>query len=127
MTIQRYAIASLDQLEEGQSLTFRIQHEGEEIEGFLVNFEGDLFAYRNRCVHVPMRLDSGEDNVLFEGGGRRLRCQSHGATFKPDSGECISGPQGCHGEYLHFLALAVDGDQVFVVLKNDDEDPAAVH
>lgn len=126
MTIKRYAIARLDQLEEGQSLVFRIHHEGEDIDGFLVNFEGDLFAYRNRCVHVPMRLDANEENLIFEKGGRRLRCQSHGATFRPDSGECVSGPHGCHGEHLQFLALAVDGDQVFVVLQSRQGDPTRV-
>lgn len=123
MKLKRYPIAKLDQLEEGQGLAFQVEHDGESIEGFLVNFEGDLFAYRNRCVHVPMRVDGKEPGVFFEGGGRRLRCQTHGATFRPDTGECLAGPQGCPGEYLAFLALAADEDQVFVVLRSKDEAP----
>lgn len=136
MQLKRYPIATLDQLDEGQSLTFQLTHDGEQLDGFLVNFEGDLFAYRNRCVHVPMRLDTKDENLLFEGGARRLRCQSHGATFRPDTGECISGPHGCPGEYLNFIALAVDGEPgaetVYAVLQSNEpaeakgDDPAGV-
>lgn len=128
MQLKRYPIAALDQLEEGESLVFTVRHDDEDVEGFLVNYEGDLFAYRNRCVHVPMRLDTNNGGAFFEAGGRRLRCQSHGATFRPDTGECLSGPHGCPGEFLPFLALAVEGEQVFVVLPSTKpgEDPATV-
>lgn len=128
MQLKRYPIAKLDQLEEGESLNFSFDHDGEAFEGFLVNFEGDLFAYRNRCVHVPMRLDTKDGGVFFSGNRKRIQCQSHGATFKPDTGECLSGPHGCPGEYLPFLALAVEEDQVYVVLQSSQPgaDPAAV-
>ncbi len=125
MKLKRYPIATLDQLDEGESLSFTIQHDQKEIHGFLVNFEGDLFAYKNRCVHVPMRLDGQEGNVFFDASQQRLRCQSHGATFRPDTGECISGPQGCPGEYLNFLALAVDGDDIYVILQSNEGGDAA--
>ncbi len=126
MAISRYRIGSLGELEEGQSRNFQFIHQGEEIEAFLVNFEGDLFAYRNRCVHTPMRLDGSDAGRLFDGDGRKLRCQSHGAIFRPDTGECVTGPPGCSGKHLSFLALAVEGDDLYVVMHDKPaSDPQA--
>lgn len=127
MQLKRYPIATLSQLEEGESLLFEIEHDGSKVEGFLVNFEGDLFAYHNRCVHVPMRLDARDKNLFFDSGQKRFRCQSHHATFRPDTGECLQGPPGCPGQHLAFIALAVDGEEVFAVLPSKaPQDPATV-
>lgn len=116
MPISRYPIGRLDDLDDQQGRAFRFTHEGREIEGFLVNHMGDLFAYLNRCVHTPMRLDGREPGVYFDPDGRRLRCQSHGATFRPDTGECLAGPPGCAGKHLSFLTLAVDGEELYVLV-----------
>lgn len=123
MGLVRYKIGTLDDLEEGAARLFAFEHDGESVEAFLVNFEGDLFAYRNKCVHTPMRLDGTEEGVFFS-GGRSLRCQSHGALFRPDTGECISGPAGCPGKHLQFLTLAADGDDLYVVMHSAANDPS---
>lgn len=119
MALVRYHIGRLDDLEEGQARAFSFTHDGDEVEAFLVNYEGDLFAYRNRCVHTPMKLDGNDPGRFLD--GRRLRCQAHGATFRPDTGECLSGPAGCSGRHLGFLTLAADGDDLYVVVHVPDD------
>ena len=47
----------------------------------LVNFDGDVKAYVNKCTHQGAKLN---ESSLING---KIQCPLHGATFKPSSGE----------------------------------------
>ncbi len=61
---------------------------------FAIRFEGQVYAYLNRCAHIPMEMDY-LPNHFFDSSGQWLMCATHGATYQPQSGACRSGP--CRG------------------------------
>src|SRR5690606_11033024 len=84
-------VCRVGELPGGQSRKFLILVDGREEEGFVVNYAGELHAYVNRCLHVPMTMDWVE-NRFFTQDGRYIQCATHGAWYEPDTGECIAGP-----------------------------------
>jgi nitrite reductase/ring-hydroxylating ferredoxin subunit len=104
-----FPIARVGELDPGTTKKFLLQHEGQEIEGFLLNYGGELHAYVNRCRHVPMGLDWVE-NQFFTEDGRFVQCATHGAYYVPETGECVAGPP-C-GRALFRVAIRVEGDDV---------------
>jgi nitrite reductase/ring-hydroxylating ferredoxin subunit len=78
--------------------------------GFVVLQGDSVFAYANVCPHARHPLDLQPDEFLVETGDM-LRCSSHGALFRPQTGECVFGP--CVGQNL--LALNVRIDQAGVI------------
>ena len=82
-------------VEGGKGLRFDVQNtKGETIPAFAVQFDGQYFAYLNRCGHIAVQLDymAGE---FFSDDGQTLICATHGAEYAPDSGACLGGP--CYG------------------------------
>jgi nitrite reductase/ring-hydroxylating ferredoxin subunit len=102
-------VARAGELAPGETKKFLLVCDGQELEAFLVNFGGALHAYVNRCRHVPMSLDWVE-NQFFTEDRRFLQCATHGAWYRPDTGECIAGPP-C-GRALHRVPLTTAGDRV---------------
>jgi nitrite reductase/ring-hydroxylating ferredoxin subunit len=84
-------IARTDELRPGETKKFVLQSGGQELEGFLLNYAGEHHAYLNRCRHVPMSLDWVE-NQFFTEDGRFVQCATHGAYYRPETGECVAGP-----------------------------------
>ena len=76
----------------------------------VINYQGELYAYINRCRHVALSLDWVE-NQFFTADGRFLLCANHGALYEPKSGECVWGP--CVGASLQKIALEVKGKKVY--------------
>jgi nitrite reductase/ring-hydroxylating ferredoxin subunit len=105
-------IADLSALADGQTATFEFQREGISREGFVANVNGRLVAYENRCRHLPLTLDYG-DNRFFTEDGRHFVCQNHGAVFEPSTGLCIRGP--CEGLSLFPLKIEVTDGAVWLV------------
>jgi len=104
-------VVRVGEVQPGQTKKFMLAIDGREEECFVVNFDGTLHAYVNRCLHVPMTLDWVE-NQFFTEDRRYIQCATHGACFEPDTGECISGPP-C-GKYLIRVPLTVRDDAVVV-------------
>jgi nitrite reductase/ring-hydroxylating ferredoxin subunit len=102
------AVARTDELAPGQTKKFLLDCHGEE-EAFLLNYGGELHAYVNRCRHVPMSLDWVE-NQFFTEDGRFVQCATHGAYYRPETGECVAGPP-C-GRTLHRIPLRLKGPTV---------------
>jgi len=98
-----------DELAPGETKKFFLDCEGYEIECFVINHEGRLHAWINRCRHVPMTMDWIENQFLTE-DGRFVQCATHGACYEPDTGECVAGP--ALGKFLIRVPLQVVGDQV---------------
>jgi nitrite reductase/ring-hydroxylating ferredoxin subunit len=102
-------VARVGEVAPGRTKKFVFQCGAEEVEGFVLNHEGRLHAYVNRCRHVAMGLDWVE-NQFFTEDGCYVQCATHGAFYLPDTGECIAGPP-C-GKSLHRIPLTIEGDEV---------------
>lgn len=105
----RVIVARVGEVELGHTKKFMLPVGANEVECFVVNYGGELYAYVNRCRHVPMTMDWVENQFLTE-EGRYILCATHGAAYEPETGECIFGPP-C-GKLLHRVPLTVEGDLV---------------
>jgi nitrite reductase/ring-hydroxylating ferredoxin subunit len=85
---------SRELLDSGLAVPFDVVFAGQTCRAFAVRFEGQVQAYLNRCTHVAMEMDYQPDR-FFDTDGRWLLCATHGATYAPDTGECVGGP--CRG------------------------------
>ena len=111
-------IAQLGEVEPGKTKKFMLSVEGRETECFVVNYDGQYFAYINRCAHVPMTMDWIDNQFLTE-DARYILCATHGAAFEPDTGECVFGPP-C-GKFLVRVPLTIDGDRILAGQPIEDE------
>jgi nitrite reductase/ring-hydroxylating ferredoxin subunit len=74
---------------------------------FAVKKKGEIYLYLNRCPHLKLPLE-WEPHAFLDSEALYIKCSNHGATFIPESGECIQGP--CLGESLWSIAFqVVDG------------------
>jgi nitrite reductase/ring-hydroxylating ferredoxin subunit len=95
-----------DLTEGGLAVPFDVVHEGQPCRAFAIRFEGAAHAYLNRCDHVPMEMDFQPDR-FFDDSGQWLICATHGAVYKPDTGECAGGP--CRGGLVKIELSERDG------------------
>jgi len=79
------------------------------VEAFLIRFEGEHRAFLNLCSHLPLPLDSS-DNDFFTLGRQYLICKTHGAVYGPADGCCVSGPGS--GRPLKPVRIVVDSEFV---------------
>lgn len=96
---------------EGASVKFEFNREGVNYEGVAVRWKGKLAVYENRCMHLPLSLDS-EDNQFFTKDREHLICRTHHALYNPASGLCIAGP--CEGATLKKLEFLVVKGELWV-------------
>lgn len=78
----------------GEAVAFDVVFGGHTCRAFAIRHEGRAHAYVNRCTHVAMEMD-WQPNRFFDDSGQWLLCSTHGAAYRPDSGECAGGP--CRG------------------------------
>lgn len=116
----RVAIAKESEIGEGEGRRFEAGKGLSRVDGFVVRFEGKLYAYVNRCKHMPLPLDLVK-NHFFTANKRSLRCQSHGAAYEPATGKCFAGP--CRGKSLDPLPVSVEEGIVYYV--GDGRTPSA--
>ena len=86
----------------GLGVRFTVQFRGETAPAFAVRHGGTVYAYLNRCRHVPTELD-WQDGRFFDSSGHYLICSLHGALYRPDNGHCLAGP--CAGQQLFQLPV----------------------
>jgi nitrite reductase/ring-hydroxylating ferredoxin subunit len=96
----RLICASDTLAEKGKGVRFEVTTAHGPAQAFIVRFGGKAYAYLNRCAHIGVELDwnAGE---FFDESGLYLICSTHGAIYRPDSGECVGGP--CRGARLQRL------------------------
>jgi nitrite reductase/ring-hydroxylating ferredoxin subunit len=102
-------VARAAELAHGMTKKFRLKCRGSDIEGLLVGYEGGVYAYVNRCRHIPISMDWVE-NEFFTEDKRYLICANHGATYEPATGECIWGP--CFGAFLQNVPLEISDGKI---------------
>ena len=107
-------VTSLDQVKEGQAKGFEVDLGGRRpIRLIVVRREGSFFVFENRCPHRGTPLDWSPDNFL-DSESHHLISATHGALFRVEDGECISGP--CIGESLRSLESRTDHGELYVML-----------
>jgi hypothetical protein len=99
---------SADLQEGGLAVPFDVVFAGQTCRAFAVRHQRQVQAYLNRCSHVAMELDFQPDR-LFDTTGQWLMCATHGATYSPQTGECVGGP--CRGGLVK-ITLAEQGGVV---------------
>lgn len=105
------AICAADAVTEGgKGVRFPVLAGGDAATGFVVRHGGKVYAYLNRCAHVPIELDWAEGE-FFESSGLYLMCSTHGAIYVPDSGFCAGGP--CKGGRLRPIDIVEREQQLF--------------
>lgn len=100
----------------GTGIRFELPGQPQPVSGFVVRHAGRVYAYVNRCPHAPTELD-WDVGRFFDGTGSLLICSNHGATFLPDTGECIGGP--CRGKRLASLGVEERDGMVYVKETSD--------
>ena len=107
MAANPIAQVSLRELGPGRPILFEFERGGENLSGFILEYENELHAYVNRCPHVTYPLDFA-DGELMDPTRKFIMCQAHGARFLPETGECFWGP--ALGRSLERLPCKRDGE-----------------
>ena len=76
--------------------------------------EGEIHAYKNRCMHLPIPLDAGSGTIPQEEG--HLVCSTHGARYRIEDGRCVDGP--CQGAWLEPIRVRVERGTVVLHLRD---------
>ncbi|MFZ3140440.1 Rieske (2Fe-2S) protein [Polaromonas sp.] len=100
---------SRDLVAGGLAVPFDVVYAGQTCRAFAIRFKGLPQAYLNRCTHVAMELD-WQPNRVFDDSGHWLLCASHGAVYRPDTGQCAGGP--CRGGLVK-ITLSERDDVVY--------------
>ena len=109
-------VGTVGDLAPGTTRKFLLPTVGEPTEAFLVNVDGEVHAWVNRCRHVEITMDWVEGRFLDE-GGRYVVCSTHGALYEPDSGRCVSGPP--FGRFLIRVPLRIEGDRLIAAVPDE--------
>ena len=111
---ERLICASAELVDGGHGARFEVEWQGRREPAFAVRFNGMVFAYLNRCGHVPAELDwnAGE---FFDQARLYLICATHGALYDPVTGACLSGR--CGGRGLEALDVTERDGNVFLAEK----------
>ncbi|WP_412777841.1 Rieske (2Fe-2S) protein [Thalassospira lucentensis] len=76
---------------------------------FVVRSDEGVFGYVNSCPHIGVPLDMEPDEFISDFGDEII-CSTHGARFRIQDGECVSGP--CTGDVLEPVVVKVEDNQV---------------
>ena len=94
----------------GKGVRFPVTAGGDDGTGFAIRYDNKVYAYLNRCAHVPIELDWNQGE-FFESSGLYVMCSTHGALYMPDSGRCAGGP--CRGGRLRPIEVIEKDGQIF--------------
>lgn len=94
---QRRICLSSELTDGGTGVRFMVASEQGEQPAFAIRHAGRVFAYLNRCGHVPIELD-WQPSEFFDHSKLYLICATHGALYSPVNGHCLGGR--CNGKGL---------------------------
>lgn len=104
--VQYYLCASEVLQNAGRAEVFDVVYAGQTCRAFAVRYEGQVYAYLNRCAHVAMEMDYREGH-FFDQSKKWLICATHGALYEPQSGRCSGGP--CKSGLIKIEVLEKEG------------------
>jgi len=99
--------ASAELVERGQALVFDLLQYGQPVRAFALRYDGQVVAYLNRCLHVPVEMD-WQPGVFLDSEQRFILCSTHGASYEPLDGRCVGGPCG-RGRLTAVEVREIDG------------------
>jgi nitrite reductase/ring-hydroxylating ferredoxin subunit len=105
----RFFVCAAAALADGEYRKLRLVFEKRDEECLVLRFEGIVYAYINRCVHMPRRLDC-ERKQVFDATGRYLRCSMHGIVYLPQTGASVSTM--CEGERLRAVEVYEESGEI---------------
>lgn len=97
---------SAELVDAGLGVPFDVVYGGQTCRAFAIRFEGRVYGYLNRCMHVAMEMD-WQPNRFFDDSGQWLLCATHGAMYDPASGKCRGGP--CRSGLIQIPLVERDG------------------
>lgn len=101
-------LCHFDDLDEGCAKGFDVDQR----KLFAVKYRGELFIYENSCPHRSIPLEWQPDQFL-DYDKTFIQCATHGALFKIETGECISGP--CVEDRLTSVPFTIsESDEVII-------------
>lgn len=109
---QRLICASDALADGGDGVRFEVSDGRQASPAFVVRYGGRVYAYLNRCAHVPVQMDWMEGK-FFDMSGHMLICAVHGAHYDPRNGRCLMGP--CKGASLRALAVEERDGYVYLI------------
>lgn len=96
----------------GEGVRFEVERYGVSEPAFVVRYRSKVYAYLNRCAHVPVEIDSVAGR-FFDDSGLYLICALHGALYAPESGRCLAGR--CRGRGLVALPVTERDECIFLI------------
>ena len=78
---------------------------------FVIRRGPRALAYVNSCPHIGLPLEPVPDRFL-DRKREMIVCAAHGARFRIEDGECVSGP--CIGEQLEAIDVQIVDGQIRV-------------
>lgn len=106
-------LCRLEELAEGEARGFDAPPGG--FTGlFAIRRGARVLVYVNSCPHVGVPLELVPHRFL-DRKGERIVCAAHGARFRIEDGECISGP--CIGDVLEAVPVRIEDGEVRVPLE----------
>ncbi len=106
MSTPVYLCRCEDLVDSGSAVAFEVLYFSQSCAAFAVRFAGQVYAYLNRCSHVPMEMDY-QPNQFFDATGQWLMCATHGAMYTPQTGQCRMGP--CRGALVRIEVSEAQG------------------
>jgi nitrite reductase/ring-hydroxylating ferredoxin subunit len=102
-------------VEREHGLRFAVPELGEHVTGFVVRYNGMVYAYINRCAHLSVELDWNEGD-FFDLDKTYVICATHGAHYQPETGYCVMGP--CKGQSLQAIQVTERGNKILINLES---------
>ncbi len=109
---ERLICSSDSVVDGGPGVRFAVTRHGVEEPAFVIRFNGRVFAYFNRCGHVPVELD-WQHGEFFDDSKLYLICATHGALYAPESGQCLGGR--CNGRGLTKLPVEERDGNIYLI------------
>lgn len=108
---KRIWIGTSDKLADGDYLRTEVVYAGKPTSVLVFRFNGQCYAYRNLCVHMPRELDCEKD-MIFDASGQFLRCSMHGIVYDPLTGTSLSTM--CTGKRLTPIGIVEDPEGIWI-------------
>lgn len=102
-------LCKISEIEDPGSKGFNIDHQGRDIDLFVVHKDGAFHAFINSCPHTGANLEWLEDQFL-DMDKAFIQCATHDALFEVDSGLCVAGP--CVDDHLTAIELELKNDTI---------------
>jgi nitrite reductase/ring-hydroxylating ferredoxin subunit len=107
-------VCPLSELSENHGKEVVFNGDGNSFRLILFLSQGKIVAYINGCKHfigTPLN-PNGIGNFLHPTNTNLIRCGVHGATYKKESGECLS--EDCEGASLDSVPVMLQGENVVI-------------